>query len=443
MAISFCSSPTPSHSPTIPTISLSSLPTKSSLKTPQELHPQSFLSSSKFGSGLVSDDALTIAAAAEALVLATAAAQAARDAVDSIYEIGEIVQYRESENELERDGKKVSGGRRKRMQRRKALEYRDTEVKRNGECKQVSFRHAKSGFLTPKEEAEYSLCLKEEARVEAVRRMISETREHEPTLNQWANAVGISSSSLDKILCNGRESRERITSCYLRLVVSIATYYQGKGLSLQDLIQEGSIGLLHGAERFNPQRGYKLSTYVYWWIRQAITKAIAVKSRIIRLPGNICEMVPKIAEANTVLRERLRRLPSHDEIAEIVDIDVATVRLVSERNRAPISLDQAMTNQGCMKLQEIISGPDETTPETMVRKELMKQEIEKLLKTLCDREVHIVRLHYGLNGETPWSFEEIGRQLKLSRERVRQINHTALSKLKQNSMIDNLKVYVM
>ncbi|KAK4476358.1 hypothetical protein RD792_015507 [Penstemon davidsonii] len=266
---------------------------------------------------------------------------------------------------------------------------------------------------------------------------------HELASNHWAKAAGISQHSLDRILCNGRESEEIIASSYKRLVISIASSYQGKGLSSRDLIQEGSIGLLRGAIKFNPEKGYKLSTYAYWWIRQAITKAIANKSRIIRLRGNLIASMPKICEANAILSRQLQRFPTYDEIAEAVGMETSVVRLAIERNRAPISLDQAITSHGCMFLQDIIPGPDEITPEAMVKKDLMEPEIEKLLLThLCDREAHVLRLHYGLYGNAPSSFEEIGKSLKLSRERVRQINSIALTKLQQTKGIDDLKYFV-
>ncbi|KDO83322.1 hypothetical protein CISIN_1g046578mg [Citrus sinensis] len=246
-----------------------------------------------------------------------------------------------------------------------------------------------------------------------------------------------------KILCKERESQERIIRSYRSLVVSIATGYQGKGLSLKDLIQEGSIGLLRGAKRFNPERGYKLSTYVYWWIKQAIIRAIANKSRTIRLPGSMAGMVAKIAEANNVLSRRLRRMPTDSEIAEMLNIHVSTVRLAIERTRHPISLDGAVTDRGCMTMQDIIPGPDETMPERMVQKQLMKQELKELLQTLSEREADILRLHFGLDGQTPVSCKEIGRLLSLSRERIRQIRGIALTKLQQTNILNNLKVYMV
>ncbi|KAH6759772.1 sigma factor 4 [Perilla frutescens var. hirtella] len=297
--------------------------------------------------------------------------------------------------------------------------------------------------MTPKEEARFSWYLKERARVEAVRAgLLAETAGNEVSTMEWAKAAGISRRKLDRILWNGRESEKRITNCYHGLVVSIASSYLGKGLSLQDLTQEGSIGLLRGAIKFDPEKGYKLSTYAYWWIRQSITRAVANKSRIIRLPGSISELIPKICEASNGLSRKLGRFPVYEEIAEAIDVNAEAVRLAIERNRSPISLDQAMTSQGYMSLQDIIPGPDELTPEAMMKKEMQKPEIGKLLEALCEREARILRLHYGLNGESLWSFEEIGKLMKLSRERVRQINTVALSKLREANEIEDLSYFI-
>ncbi|KAG8386163.1 hypothetical protein BUALT_Bualt03G0120500 [Buddleja alternifolia] len=190
----------------------------------------------------------------------------------------------------------------------------------------------------------------ERARIEGVRiKLEAETGGHKLSSTQWAKAAGISTRNLDKILCNGRESEERITSCYHRLVVSVASSYQGKGLSLQDLTHEGSIGLLRGAIKFNPERGYKLSTYAYWWIRQSITRALAKKSKIIRLPGSVTEVVPRICEANDGLSRRLRRFSTYDEIAEAINVETSVVGLATQRNRSPISLDQDITSRADME----------------------------------------------------------------------------------------------
>uniref|UniRef100_A0A803PA79 RNA polymerase sigma-70 domain-containing protein n=1 Tax=Cannabis sativa TaxID=3483 RepID=A0A803PA79_CANSA len=342
---SLCSSP--NHSSHLPTLSLSTI------------------QPSKFGLNLVSNEAVVVAAAAEAVTLARAAAQAAREAVDE-----------------------------------------------------------------------------EGAKLEVARQRLKNDKDHEPTSQELAKAMKMEIKSIDKILCKERESQEKITRSYKRLVSSIASGYQGKGLTFQDLIQEGSIGLLRGAHKFDPHKGYKLSTYVYWWIRQAIIKAIQKKSRMVKLPGNKCAMIAKITEANNVLNRRLNRSPTYDEVAKELKLDVTTVRLVSQRNRPPISLDRAITDRGRMTLQ-IMPGPEETIPEKMVKRELLKQEMKKLLETeLSEREAHVLRLHFGLNGEYPKSFEEIGRVLKLSRERARQINGIAFTKLQKSSLVKNMRLFI-
>lgn len=387
----------------------------------------------------------TIAAAAEALALARAAAEAAREAV-ALASAGVGEGYCWSDWE-ERSGSGCGLGKRrkKRRKRRRGKEIHELSEREDsnnvGEEK-VSIGSVKSGFLSSREEAELCMCIKDGARVEAARRRLEDAQEHQQTTKWLANGINIK-GSVDKVLWRTREARERITRSYRGLVVSIATGYQGKGLSLQDLIQEGSIGLLRGAEKFDVERGYKLSTYVYWWIKQAIIKALTNNSRMVRLPGIMSRRLAKIAEATNVLNKKLGRMPTCDEIAEELSLQVSTVRLVFKRGRPPISLDQAITDRGHITLQEIIQGPEETTPEYTIERHNMKLEMDKLLESLSERESHILRLHFGLDGKTPRSFEEIGRVLKLSRERVRQINGIALMKIKQRSYVDDMKVYIV
>ncbi|KAL6125213.1 hypothetical protein ACLB2K_073272 [Fragaria x ananassa] len=428
MAITTGICPSPSQPPPLPTLSLPTLtPLKTNLPFP-----------SKFGANLVSNDALVNGAAAEAVALARAVAEVTRDAAAVRVGSSEVWSCNES------GGGMMVRRKKRRMRRRKGLEcFDDEERKRELEDGRFSFGVVRYGYLSPREEADCCMSLKEGAKLESERTRVTETQEHEPTSKQLANAMRIKMSSIDKVICNRRESQERIIKSYRGLVVSVASSYQGKGLSLQDLIQEGSIGLLRGAEKFDPERGLKVSTYVYWWIRQAIIRAIENKSRIIRLPGHMGVVMAKITRAKISFNQRFQRLPSHGEIAEMINVQASIVRLVCERSKLPLSLDRVVTDQGCMALQDIIRGPDEMMPETMLKKQLMKQEVEKLLNTLSDREAEVLRLHFGLNGDTPQSFEEIGRVLKLSRERVRQINSIALSKLKQTSTLDDLKLYIV
>ncbi|XP_020548722.1 RNA polymerase sigma factor sigD, chloroplastic isoform X2 [Sesamum indicum] len=435
MAICSCSK----QSPALPNISFPYYSTKSFLKVSSYNTLPTYTQSpcNHTCSYTVQEDAIIIhSACTQHLAVAAAAAAPAHD-------MEKLLDLKGSENDAKRGRFWCNEVAVRRKRRRKLRTSERVKNDEDGKLVFVDKKEGKSRFMTSKEEARFSWYLKERARIVAVKtELLAETGRREVSSSQWAKAAGISQRNLDRILCNGRESEERITSCYRRLVVSIASSYQGKGLSLQDLTQEGSIGLLRGAIKFNPERGYKLSTYAYWWIRQSITRAIANKSKIIRLPGSISELVPKICEANAALSRRLRRPPTYDEIAEAIDANSSAVRLAIERNRSPISLDEAITSQGCMSLQDIVAGPDEITPEAMVKKDQLKPEIQKLLKPLCDREAHILRLHYGLNGETPWSFEEIGRVLELSRERVRQINSAALLKIRQTSKVEDLKHFI-
>nr|AKC88725.1 sigma factor [Pelargonium transvaalense] len=395
MAIATACTSYPTCSPTI------SLPSLKTLHHPHHSIPF------KFDLNLVSNDALTISPTPEAV------------SMERNWAYG------------------LDARRKRRRKRRKGLEGREY-----GEVVDVSLiQPVKPGRFTRKQEAELCMCIQEGVRIEVERRRIAEACMHEPSLNQLASAMGMSKRSIDNILSNARRSQEIINHAYRGLVISIAVRYQGKGLCLQYLIQEGSLGLIRGAEKYDPKRGYKLSTYVYWWIRQAITRALANYSRLIRLPGKVLNMLAKITEAKKILSNRLRRSPSHDEIAEFLDVQVSTVRHTIERSTPPCSLDRVVvTGHGSMKLQDIISGPDEWNPENMLKKQLIKEELEKLLNTLSERESRILRLRYGLDGFTPKSCEEIGRILNLSRERIRQISGSALTELRQSSLAESLRL---
>ncbi|XP_004499937.1 RNA polymerase sigma factor sigD, chloroplastic isoform X1 [Cicer arietinum] len=407
-------------------MSLTSLPTFPTLNKNHSLQPNLPSTSSKFGTNLVYNDASVTVAATEAVALAYAAVNAARHAVE------------ESENGVVGE-KNIGFDDMRRMRRRKRRKNLGCVVEEENIQNNFSREKELVGFLSSIEEAEICLGLKEGARIEVSKHRMTEHEGNSSISRRLAHG----NTSLDKVLSNTRESKERLAHEYRGLVASIAARYQGKGLSFQDLTQEGTIGLLHGAEKFDPNRGCKLSTYVYWWIKQAILKALARKSRLVRLPGEKYGMVGKIAEAKNVLSKRLRRKPTYNEMAEVLNVNVSIVKLVSERSRQPISLDKAVFDQGNLTLKEIMPGPVEMIPEKMVERQLKKQGVVKLLNTLNKREAEILRLYFGLNGETPLSFEEIGKQLKLSRERIRQIHGIALSKLQQTTLVDSLKFYVV
>ncbi|KAK1315950.1 hypothetical protein QJS10_CPA05g00830 [Acorus calamus] len=281
-----------------------------------------------------------------------------------------------------------------RRQRREKRQRKVLTVVDGGSKRRRPSKSANSRYLTPKEEAEFSLYLKAEMRINDLRKKICDAKNCDTlvTTTNWAKATGMERRNIEEVLVKARECRERIILSYRRLVVSIATPYQGKGLSLQDLVQEGTIGLLRGVERFDSKRGHKLSTYVYWWIKQAIIKAITTKSKLVRLPASLSGAVAKVSEVNSSL-SRLGRRPTYEEVADASGLSVSCVRL------------------------EILSGPEELEPETLVTRQLIRRDLQRLLRALDEREECIVRLHWGLDGETNPSFEEIGRKLNLSRER--------------------------
>ncbi|XP_068660941.1 RNA polymerase sigma factor sigD, chloroplastic [Aristolochia californica] len=415
--------------PTLPSVSFNAIASKSSLSIQTVQPPPS-------SSSFLSEDSVTVAAASQAVALANAAAKAASDAVSSALALSEMAFPRgfQSEDTVE----VTSKGRRRKRGRFTVDSFEGVSVSRPV----LQIRSTRSSYLSSREEAECALYLKEGARLEASRIKIRLATNCNPTMSQWAEAAGMKMRTLEKLLWRVREAKDRITRSYKRLVVSIAMPYLGRGLSLKDLIQEGSIGLLRGAERFDHSKGNKLSTYVYWWIKQAIVRAIATKSRIVRLPGSMHRPVAQVLEANTLLSSRLGREPTHQEIAEMTDMSMIIVKLVIEKTRFPLSLDRSISSRGSITTKEILPGSEELTPESMSTRRFMKRDIGRLLETLTEREESIVRLYFGFNGETPKSFEEIGRLLNLSRERVRQIHYIALTKLQQRVTIEDLRVYI-
>ncbi|XP_058759349.1 RNA polymerase sigma factor sigD, chloroplastic isoform X2 [Vicia villosa] len=435
-------------------MSLTSLPALPSLKTLHSIQPSlPTTTPSKFGANLVYSDAS---------VAATEAVSLANTAVDPATGIGKVWPFVESENGVVRERSRgIDEMRRKRRRkRRKNLGYvmEEENFQKNFLRQKMVGGSVTSKFLSSTEESELCLCIKEGARIE-----VSNQRktEHEGNID------------ISRRFVLERELKARLARDYRGLVVWIASQYKGKGMSIEDLIQEGTIGLFRGAEKFDPDRGCKLSTYAYWWIKQAIVKALAENSRLIRLPGQMHAMVAKIEKAYIVLSYRLGRKPMYDEIAEALDVNVSTVQLVYEIRRQPVSLDRAISYQKILEmnisgsdemileeldemiseeiisgsdemiLKEFIPGPVEMNPEKMFEREQVKEGVVKLLSTLNKREEAIVRLHYGLNRETPLSLSKIGKLFKLSRERIRQIHRIALLKLQENTLVDSLKFYVV
>ncbi|MEY2427342.1 MAG: polymerase primary sigma factor [Verrucomicrobiota bacterium] len=226
------------------------------------------------------------------------------------------------------------------------------------------------------------------------------------------------------------DAREQMIKANLRLVVKIARDYDGLGLPLLDLINEGNIGLMKGVERFKPNKGAKLSTYASWWIKQAIKRALANQSKTIRLPVHVVDKVAHIRRAEMKLREALGHDPSDEEIAADVQINPRSVQLYREAARAPVSLDAPMGDDEPNLIGETVPDTNAAAPYDHLVRESDTALLAELVETLPQRERAILGLRFGLNEETPRTLEEIGQQFKLTRERIRQIQEEALKKLR-------------
>jgi RNA polymerase primary sigma factor len=296
-------------------------------------------------------------------------------------------------------------------------------------------------LLRPDEEIELARKIADLLQLEELAAQFEADHGRQPDTKEWAALVDMPLVKFRRRLMLGRRAKEKMVQSNLRLVVSIAKKYMNRGLSFQDLIQEGSLGLIRAAEKFDHEKGYKFSTYATWWIRQAITRAIADQSRTIRLPVHLYETISRIKKTTKTLSQEFGRKPTEEEIAESMEMTIEKLRFIAKSAQLPISLETPIGKEEDSRLGDFIEA-DIENPEQDVAKNLLREDLEGVLATLSPRERDVLRLRYGLDDGRMKTLEEIGQIFDVTRERIRQIEAKALRKLRHPNRNGVLKEYI-
>ncbi|KAJ8573500.1 hypothetical protein K7X08_010011 [Anisodus acutangulus] len=299
-----------------------------------------------------------------------------------------------------------------------------------------------SRLLTASEEQELSGGIQDLLKLERLEVELVERCGGQPTFSQWAAAAGVDQKTLRKRLNYGIICKDKMIKSNVRLVISIAKNYQGVGMNLQDLVQEGCRGLVRGAEKFDASKGFKFSTYAHWWIKQAVRKSLSDQSRTIRLPFHMVEATYRVKEARKQLFTENGRHPNDEEVAEATGLSMKRLSAVMLTPKAPRSLDQKIGFNQSLKPSEVLADPEAETSEEILTKQFMRQDLEKVLDTLNPREKQVVKWRFGLADGRMKTLQEIGELMGVSRERVRQIESCAFRKLKNKKRTKFLQQYI-
>jgi len=335
----------------------------------------------------------------------------------------------------EDDAKSGKGGKTRRRAQTKKKQYTEDSIRLY--LQEIG----RIRLLRADEEIELARKIADLLELERVREKLSDRLDREPHDSEWAEEVKQNLPAFRYRLHVGRRAKDKMVQSNLRLVVSIAKKYMNRGLSFQDLIQEGSLGLIRAAEKFDHEKGYKFSTYATWWIRQAITRAIADQSRTIRLPVHLYETISRIKKTTKLLSQEMGRKPTEEEIATRMEMTIEKLRFIAKSAQLPISLETPIGKEEDSRLGDFIESDGET-PEDQVSKNLLREDLEKVLDSLSPRERDVLRLRYGLDDGRMKTLEEIGQIFNVTRERIRQIEAKALRKLRHPNRNSVLKEYI-
>ena len=299
---------------------------------------------------------------------------------------------------------------------------------------------ARYPLLTASEEVELARRVRELVALEELEKGLQQELGRVATKAELAEAMGLSETQLQKLRHQWQSAKRKMISSNLRLVVSIAKRYLNRGVPFLDLIQEGALGLNRATEKFDPEKGYKFSTYAYWWIRQGITRTIANQGRTIRLPVHIVEQLNKLKRVYRDLRRSLQRNPTEAELAKAMEITCEQLRYLQQVRRQSLSLNHRIGSEESSELLDVIEDSVTQSPEAQMNEMMMRQDILEVLDSiLTEREKEIVAMRYGLVTGEPYTLEEVSSLFNLSRERVRQIQNKAMRKLRRPQVTERLK----